>query len=76
MNVQEEVKSVDQQSPVQEVKTDGGKADVILPQAGALSTQVPELGGEPETDLQWTSGEPDVVQERTRSGEDQEWRGS
>ena len=31
VNVQQEVKSVDQQAPVQKLKTDGGQADVILP---------------------------------------------
>ena len=68
MNVQQEVKIVDQQAPVQEVKTDGGQADVILPQAAAPPTQLPEIGGEPEMDQQWTSGEADVDQERTRRG--------
>ena len=55
---------------MQEVNTNCGQADVILLQAGAPPTQLPELGDEPEMDQQWTSGEPDVDQERTRSGED------
>ena len=65
VNFQQEVETVDQQAQVQEVQTDGWQANVILPQTAASPTQLPEL----EMDQQWTSGEPDLDQERTRSGE-------